>query len=79
LQRRLIALATCLAASAALAPVTAAQPGPPAGPTFPEQPGSNVQTACQTLLASPSQGPAHQAPIANQITFGNFIDACFGG
>lgn len=74
--KRISAALAVAALTFAAAPATA-DPGPP-GTTFPEQPGANVQNACAAILASPAQGLANRAPIANTITLGLFNDACFG-
>jgi len=57
-------------------PFTLADPGAP-GTTFPEQPGGNVETACQAVLSNPGEGPG--SPVAQAITGGLVEDACFGG
>ncbi len=68
----------------AIAAVIAAVPGPAfadagePGTTFPEQPGSNVQTACTAVTTSPSEGE-NASPTAGAITSGLLVDACFGG
>jgi hypothetical protein len=72
-----ISAALAVAAIAVAAAPAAADPGAP-GSTFPEQPGDSVQGACSAILASPAQGLANRAPVANTITLGLFNDACFG-
>ena len=73
-----ISAALAVAAIAVSAAPAAADRGAP-GSTFPEQPGDNVQGGCAAILASPAQGLANRAPVANTITLALFNDACFGG
>jgi hypothetical protein len=72
-----ISAALAVAAIAVAAGPAAADPGAP-GSTFPEQPGGNVQNACQALVTNPAQGVANRAPVANAIGLSLFADACFG-
>jgi hypothetical protein len=51
------------------------------GSTFPEQPGGNVQSGCQSVSTNPGTadgGPAqtNQSDTAGGITQGLFADAC---
>jgi hypothetical protein len=73
-----ISVALAVAAIAVAAGPAAADRRAP-GSTFPEQPGDNVQGGCAAILASPAQGLANRAPVANTITLALFNDACFGG
>ena len=77
MKRRLIgilAFAALLAAAPGAAWADAGEPGT----TFPEQPGSNVQTACTAVTTGPSMGE-NASPVASAITSGLVLDACFGG
>ncbi|HEX9597910.1 MAG TPA: hypothetical protein VF963_00910 [Gaiellaceae bacterium] len=76
-----------IVASAALMTATAgsalADAGPP-GTTFPEQPGTNPQTACAAVSTNPGTGFGGQfgqnaSPRAVAIATGLFADACAGG
>jgi len=54
------------------------------GTTFPEQPGTNPQTACVAVTTNPGSGGTGQAgqvisPTAGAITAGVIQDACVGG
>ena len=62
-----------IAASPALA-----DPGAP-GTTFPEQPESNVQTACAALESTSNALSAPRSQTAFAITNAVLVDACFGG
>jgi hypothetical protein len=55
-----------------------ADPGAP-GTTFPEQPGTHVQTACTAVTTNPGQGISHASPNAVGTLTGLIEDACFGG
>jgi hypothetical protein len=55
-----------------------ADPGAP-GTTFPEQPGTHLQTACTAVTTNPGQGLEHDSPTAAGIQTGLIEDACFGG
>jgi hypothetical protein len=51
------------------------------GTTFPEQPGSHAQTACQTIAANPGTGTGgaaatHESGTAGAIMTGLYTDAC---
>jgi hypothetical protein len=77
-----LALALTAAVTIALAGSGAAfaDRGAP-GSTYPEQPGSHVQTACQSVSTNPGTsngGPAqtNQSDTAFAITGGLFTDAC---
>jgi hypothetical protein len=54
-----------------------ADPGAP-GTTFPEQPGTHVQTACTAVTTGPGQGFSHAAPNATGTLTGLIGDACGG-
>jgi hypothetical protein len=73
---------TTIVASVAMAALTAspalADPGAP-GTTFPEQPGSNTQTACAAIVSESAALSAPRSETAYAITNGLFGDACFGG
>jgi len=64
-----------------VAPVYA-DAGSPGG-TFPEQPGTNIATACNSVLSNPGTGQggaaSHDSSTAAAITGGLVFDACFGG
>jgi len=53
------------------------------GSTFPEQPGTNVANACNSVLSNPGTGTggaaSHDSATAASITGGLIVDACFGG
>jgi hypothetical protein len=54
------------------------------GTTFPEQPGTNGQTACDTVTTNPGTGMGGAAggnisPTAGAIVGGLIADACFEG
>jgi hypothetical protein len=55
-----------------------ADPGAP-GTTFPEHPGTHVQTACTTVTTNPGMGITQASPNAGEILTGLIEDACFGG
>src|SRR6266702_3995183 len=62
---------------ASMAPVYADAGAP--GTTFPEQPGSHLATACNSVLTNPGTGLGVPAsPTAGAITTGLVADACFG-
>jgi hypothetical protein len=73
---------TTIVASIALAALAAgpalADSGAP-GTTFPEQPGSQPQTACAALVSKSGALSAPRSEPAFTITNGLFGDACFGG
>jgi hypothetical protein len=73
---------TPIVASVALAALAAgpafADPGAP-GTTFPEQPGSHVDTACAALVSTSGALSAPRSETASAITNGLFGDACSGG
>jgi hypothetical protein len=74
----LIATAVLMVATASVA--LAGAPGT----NFPEQPGSHVANACDTVLSNPGTGAGgpfamHASPTALAITAGLVADACFGG
>ena len=54
-----------------------ADPGAP-GTTFPEQPGTHVQTACTAVTTCPGQAFSHAAPNAIGTLTGLIGDACGG-
>lgn len=57
---------------------TLADPGTP-GTTFPEQPGTHVQTACTAVTTNPGQAFSHAAPNAVGTLMGLIEDACLPG
>ena len=70
-------------AVAALA-IAAAPAGAAPGTSFPEQPGTNPQTACMAVTTNPGSGEGGQAgqvisPTAGAIVAGLIEDACLGG
>lgn len=80
MKRLIVAIST--AALLIMAPPAAvlADPGAP-GTTFPEQPGTNVGTACTSVTTNPGTGNGgaameHGSPTAAQITSGLVADAC---
>jgi hypothetical protein len=76
--RRTTTILASIAASTAIAALTAgpalADRGAP-GTTFPEQPGTHVQTACAVLMTS-GAADAPMSPRAFAITSALFPDAC---
>jgi len=76
--RRLSTLCTTIAVTATFVGPALADPHAP-GTTFPEQPGSNLETACLALLSNPGALSAPRSATAYTITNGVFGDACFGG
>jgi hypothetical protein len=78
MRRRLIAGAAALALFASAAAPASADQGSP-GSTFPEQPGTNVTTGCDSILANTGTGQANMSGTANAIATGLVVDACFGG
>jgi hypothetical protein len=77
MKRRLIAGAAALALFAATASPASADRGSP-GSTFPEQPGANVATGCNAVVANTGTGLANMSDGAFAIANGLVIDACFG-
>jgi hypothetical protein len=75
MKRRLVAGAAALALFATTASPAFADRGAP-GSTFPEQPGTNVGTACTAITTGPGQGPTHNSDTAFAIQSGLFTDAC---
>jgi hypothetical protein len=80
--KRRVAIGISTAAFLVLAApaVVLADPGQP-GTTFPEQPGSNVGTACTAVLTNPGSGTvgvagSHSSATAQVITMGLVADAC---
>ena len=73
---------TTLVASLAIAGLAVSpalgDPGAP-GTTFPEQPESNVQTACAALESNSGALSAPRSQTAFAITNAVLGDACFGG
>jgi len=49
------------------------------GATFPEQAGTNPETACAALVSNSSTLGAPRSATALAITNALFVDACFGG
>ena len=76
MRRRLIAGVAALAMFVAVASPAAAQASPG---SFPEQPGENVATGCEAVLANTFTGTANMSATANAIASGLILDACFGG
>jgi hypothetical protein len=79
-KRYLLALTVAVLAGAGPALADAGAPGS----TFPEQPGTNAQTACTAVTSNPGTGFGGQAgqnasPTALVIVNGLLVDACFGG
>jgi hypothetical protein len=76
--RRTTSILASVAASIAIAALTAgpalADRGAP-GTTFPEQPGTHLQTGCAAVLASAAPGSPMSLRAA-AITNGLFADAC---
>ena len=76
--KRITKILASLAVAAVLAGPALADPGAP-GTTFPEQPGSNVETGCAALVSNPGALSAPRSQTAFAITNAVFGDACFGG
>jgi hypothetical protein len=49
------------------------------GSTFPEQPGTNVANACNSVLSNPARDLSHDSSTAHAIILGLIGAACFGG
>jgi len=55
------------------------------GTNFPEQPGSNLQQACESILYNPDRalnfitGEQHMSEHAEGIVIAMYVDACLGG
>jgi hypothetical protein len=77
MKHRVIGILAVAVVFAAVPSAAWADAGSP-GTTFPEQPGSNVQTACTAVTTGPSMAE-NQSPTASAITAGLVEDACFGG
>jgi hypothetical protein len=82
MKRRVVAGAAALALFAATASPAFADQGSP-GSTFPEQPGTNVQTGCMAVTTNPGTNPttghSQLSPTAQAIVFPLITDACLGG
>jgi hypothetical protein len=83
MKRFAFALITAAALAAASVIPALADAGSP-GSTFPEQPGSHLQTGCAMVTSNPGTGAGgvvgqHQSPTGAAITSGLLADACFGG
>jgi len=75
---RLITTIVVSVATAALAAGPALADAGAPGTTFPEQPGTNPQTACAALVSNSSALGAPRSATALTITNALFVDACFG-
>jgi hypothetical protein len=80
MRRRLIAAVAAAGLFAAVAaPAASADQGAP-GTTFPESPGTNVQTACAAVTTNPGTNPttghSRLSPTAQAIVFSLIADAC---
>jgi hypothetical protein len=78
MKRRLVAGAAALALFAATASPAFADQGAP-GSTFPEQPGTNVATGCDAILANTGTAISHDSDVAFAIQSGLVMDGCLGG
>jgi len=83
MQRRIVPILVTGAFMTIGASPALADAGAP-GTTFPEQPGTNVATACAAVTTNPGAGVGGQAalhlsPTAGGIVAGVVEDACFGG
>jgi hypothetical protein len=76
--KRITTLVVSLGMAGLAAGPALADPGAP-GTTFPEQPGSNVQTACAALESTSNALSAPRSQTAFAITNAVLVDACFGG
>ena len=76
--RRITPIVTSVALAALAAGPPLADSRAP-GTTFPEQPGSHVDTACAALVSTSGALNAPRSETAFAITNGLFGDACFGG
>ena len=77
MKHRVIGILAVAVVFAAVPSAARADAGAP-GTTFPEQPGSSVQTACTAVTTNPSMAE-NQSPTASAITSGLVEDACFEG
>jgi hypothetical protein len=75
MRRTCTALVSGVALMAASAGPASADPGA----TFPEQPGTSLQSGCDAILGNPNNAFYNRAPVAAAITTGLTVDACFGG
>ena len=76
MKRRIVSL---IAAAALMAISASPAMGAP-GELFPEQPGTHVANACESILTSPGVSEhAILSPTAQPIVAGLINDACFGG
>jgi hypothetical protein len=83
MKRRIVAILVAGALMAVGAAPAFGDAGPP-GTTYPEQPGTNGQTACEMVTTNPGSGTggaagANISPTAGAIVTGLINDACFGG
>ena len=76
--KRITTTGLSIAVLALTASTALADPGAP-GTTFPEQPESNVQTACAALASNSGALSAPRSQTAFVITNAVLGDACFGG
>jgi hypothetical protein len=78
MKRRILPIVVVAGAMTIGASPALADPGAP-GTTFPERPGTHVQTACTVVTTGPGRGIAQASPTAVEILNGLLEDACFGG
>jgi hypothetical protein len=76
--KRITTVGLCVGVLALMGGPALADPGAP-GTTFPEQPESNVQTACAALESNSGALSAPRSQTAFAITNAVLVDACFGG
>ena len=76
---RLVTTLVVSVATAALAAGPALADAGAPGATFPEQAGTNPETACAALVSNSSTLGAPRSATALAITNALFVDACFGG
>jgi hypothetical protein len=82
MKRRIVAILVAGALMAVGAAPAFGDAGAP-GTTFPEQPGTNVQTGCTAVTTNPGTNPttghSQLSTTAQGIVFSLVDDACFGG
>jgi len=83
MKRRIVAFLVAAVFMAVGASPALADAGSP-GSTYPEQPGSNVQSGCTAVTTNPGSGMGGTAgqnisPTGGAIVGGLIADACFGG
>jgi hypothetical protein len=83
MKRHILTCVAVLTLSLAAAGSARADSGAP-GSTFPEQPGSHMQTACTALATNAGTSPGgvveqNVSGTALAILNGLYIDACLGG